>query len=146
MLFFSPRFVLLFSMSFLIFFRNLLGSILNPQADPPTFKNLDFPSGILKFPKTLKKRFRSKDGFESVWGLSRAPFGSSWGSPGGLLGAPSGLWIDQSGPPKSSRNSPGPRLAAEDGRGTVVGRIWLVLGAPECLSGDLWHSSERFRT
>ena len=34
-----------------------------------------------------KLRFRSKDGFESVWGLSWDTFGSSWGSLGGSLGA-----------------------------------------------------------
>ena len=64
--------------------RNLLGSILNSQTDPPTLKNVGFIKRILAFLKN--QRFRSKDGFESVLGLSRAPFGSSWGSLGNSLG------------------------------------------------------------
>ena len=75
------------SMSFFISSRNLLGSILSSQTDPPTLENVVFTIGILTFLKN--QRFRSKDGFESVLGLSRAPFGSSWGALGGLLGA---LW------------------------------------------------------
>merc|ERR1712139_99601 len=71
-------------MSSFIFFRGLLGSILSSQANPPTLKNLHFPAEIFTFLKKL--RFRSKDGFESVLGLSWAPFGSSWGSLGGSLG------------------------------------------------------------
>ena len=74
------------SMSYFIFFWGLLGLILSSQANPPTLKNLDFRAEILTFMKK-KLRFRSKDGFESVWGLSWAPFGSSWGSLGGSLGA-----------------------------------------------------------
>ena len=56
--------------------RSLLGSILSSQTDPPTFENVDFTVEILTCLKN--QRFRSKDGFESVLGLSRAPFGSSW--------------------------------------------------------------------
>ena len=97
-------------MSFFISSRSLLGSILSSQTDPSTLKHVDLLKGLLTFLK--KQRFRSKDGFESVLGLSRAPFGSSWGSPGGLLGAPSGFWIDQRGPPDSFWNSLGPRLLA----------------------------------
>ena len=67
--------------------RSLLGSILNSQTDHPTLKNVAFTMRILTFLKN--QCFRSKDGFETVWGLSRAPFGSSWGALGGLLGA---LW------------------------------------------------------
>ena len=63
-------------MSFFISSRGLLWSILSSQTDPPTLKNADFPVAILTFLKN--QRFRSKDGFESVWGLSRAPLGSSW--------------------------------------------------------------------
>ena len=85
--------------------RSLLGSILSSQTDPPTFKNHDFLCEILTFLEN--RRFRSNDGFEIVMGLCRAPFGRSWGSPGGLLGVPSGLWIDQRGPPDSSWNSLG---------------------------------------
>ena len=84
MLFLSPIFVLLFSMMFFISSRSLLGSILSSQTDPPTLENVDFTLGILTFLKN--QRFRSKDGFESVLGLSRAPFGSSWGYLGGSLG------------------------------------------------------------
>ena len=84
MLFFSPLFFLLFSMSFFIFFRSLLVSILSSQADPPTLKNLDFASAGARFLKN--HHFRSEDGFGSVLGLSWAPFGSSWGSLGGSLG------------------------------------------------------------
>ena len=87
MLLCSSLFFLLFSMSFFIFFRSLLGSILSSQADLPTLKNLDFASAGARFLKN--QHFRSKDGFESVLGLSRAPFGSSWGVLGRLLGA---LW------------------------------------------------------
>ena len=37
------------SMSFFISSRNLLGSILSSQADPPTFKHVDFIIRILTF-------------------------------------------------------------------------------------------------
>ena len=67
--------------------RSLLGSILSSQTDPPTLKNVGFIKGILQFVKN--QRFRSKDGFGNVLGLSRAPFGNSWVALGGLLGA---LW------------------------------------------------------
>ena len=67
--------------------RSLLGSILNSQTDPPTFKNDGFMRAAARLLKN--HHFRSKDGFESVLGLSRPPFGSSWGVLGGLLGA---LW------------------------------------------------------
>ena len=45
-------------------------SILNSQTDPPTLQNVDLLRGILTFLKN--QRFRSKYGFESVLGLSRA--------------------------------------------------------------------------
>ena len=66
--FFSSLFVPLLSISFLISFRNLLGSIFSSHIDPPTLKNLDFLPGVLTCLKN--QRFRSKDGFESVLGLS----------------------------------------------------------------------------
>ena len=47
--FFSFIFVFLSPMSYFIFFRCLLASILISQADPPTIKNLDFPQGVLTF-------------------------------------------------------------------------------------------------
>ena len=77
------------SMSFFDSSRSLLGSILSSQTDHPTLQNVDFIMKILTFVKN--QRFRSKDGFESVLGLPRAPFGSSWGALGGLFGALRGL-------------------------------------------------------
>ena len=71
-------------MSFLIFFRNLFGSILSSQADPPTFKNVDFMKAGARFLEN--QRFRSKYGLGSVLGLPWAPLGGSWGSLGGSLG------------------------------------------------------------
>ena len=68
-------FLLLFSTMFFIFSRSLLGSMLSSQTDPPTLENVDFTMGILTLLKN--QRFRSKDGFENVLGLSWAPFGSS---------------------------------------------------------------------
>ena len=61
-----------------------MGSILSSQTDPPTFENVDFTLEILTFLKN--QRFRPKDGFESVLGLSRALFRSSWGYLGSSLG------------------------------------------------------------
>ena len=72
------------TMSFFDSSRSLLGSILSSQTDHPTLQIVDFTMRILTFLKN--QRFRSKDGFESVLGLSRAPFGSSWGSLGSFLG------------------------------------------------------------
>ena len=131
MLFLSPIFVLLFSMSFLIFFWSLLESILSSQTDPPTLENVDFTVGILTFLKN--QRFRPKDGFESVLGLSRATLGSSWGSLGSSLGP-----LDR--PKKASRfvlelswawfaRFLLPKMAL----GASWGCFWLVLGAPEGL-------------
>ena len=82
--FFSFLFVLLSSMSYVIFCRSLLGSILSSQADPPTLKNLDFASAGARFLKN--QHFRPKDGFEHVLGLSWAFFGVSWRFLGGSLG------------------------------------------------------------
>ena len=118
-------------MSFFISSRNLLGSILNSQTDTPTLENADFTLGILTFLK--KQRCRSKDGFESVLGLSRAPFGSSWGSLGSSLGP-----LDR--PKRASRfvlelswawfaRFLLPKMAL----GTSWGCFWLVWGAPEGL-------------
>ena len=63
-------------MSSFISSRSLLGSILRSQTDAPTFENVDFTMGILTCLKN--QRFRFKDGFESVLGLSRGPLGGSW--------------------------------------------------------------------
>ena len=79
------------------------------------------------------QRFRSKDGFESVLGLSRAPFGSS----GGFLGSSLGP-LDR--PKRASRfvlelswawfaRFLLPKMAL----GASWGCFWLVLGAPEGL-------------
>ena len=65
---------------FFISSRNLLGLILSSYTDPPTLKNVGFTAKILTFCRN--QRFRSKNGFAIVFGLSRAPFGSSWGALG----------------------------------------------------------------
>ena len=75
-----PSFKSLFS-----FYWRLFLSILSSQTDPPILKNVDFIMRILTFCRN--QRFRSKNGFAIVFGLSRAPFGSSWGA----LGSPEGL-------------------------------------------------------
>ena len=128
----SFMFVILSSMSSFIFFRGLLGSILSSQADPPTLKNLDFPNEILTFMK--KQRFRAKDGFESVWGLPWAPFGSSWGSLGGSSGT-------LHRPKRASRfdlELPWASFACflllKMALSTFWGRLGLVFGAPSGLS------------
>ena len=72
------------SMSFCISSRNLLGSILNSQADPHTLQNVDFPQIISAFLRNLC--FRSKNGCAIVLGLSRTPFGSSLGALGSSEG------------------------------------------------------------
>ena len=81
---FSFLFFLLLSMSFLISSRSLLGPILSSQTDPPILKNVDFIIRISTFGRN--QRFRSKNGFAIVFGLSRAPFGSSWGALGSSEG------------------------------------------------------------
>ena len=123
-LLFSFRFCLRLSMSFFISSRSLLGSISSSQTDPPTLTNVDFLYGILTCLKN--QRFRSHDGFENVWGLSRAPFGGAWASPGGLLGAPSGPGSTKECLQSRAGTFLGlvcSRLAAEDGPGNVVGRL-----------------------
>ena len=73
-----------FSLLFFIFSRCLLGSMLALQDDPPNLKNLD---STLDMHLCLKDRlFIFQDGLGSVLEVSWAPFGSSWGSLGGLLG------------------------------------------------------------
>ena len=131
MLFFSLLFFLLLSISFFISSRSLLGSILSSHIDPPTLKNIYFRKGILTFLKN--QRFRSKDGFESVLGLSRAPFGSSWGALGSSLGP-----LDR--PKRASRfvlelswASFARFLLPKMALGAFWGCLWLVLGAPEGL-------------
>ena len=81
--FFSFLFVILSSMSYFLFFRGVLGSILSSQANPPTLKNLAFPEGILTCLK--KQRFTSKVVLQAFWGS----LGLLFGALGGLLGA---LW------------------------------------------------------
>ena len=72
-------------MSFFISSRSLLWSILSSQTDPPTLKNYDFTSRILTFLKN--HRFRSKDGFESVFGALPGSFWELLGVPGELFRA-----------------------------------------------------------
>ena len=104
---------------------------MNSQTNFPTLENIDFTQGILTFLKN--QRFRSKDGFENVLGLSRATLGSSWGSLGSSLGP-----LDR--PKRASRfvlelswawfaRFLLPKMAL----GTSWGCFWLVLGAPEGL-------------
>ena len=59
-------------------------SILSLQTAFSTFKNDGFTMEILTCLRN--QRFRPRDVFESVLGLSRAPFGSSWGYLGSSLG------------------------------------------------------------
>ena len=94
-------------------------------------ENVDFIFRILTFLK--KQRFRSNDGFENVLGLSRAPFGSSWGSLGSSLGP-----LDR--PKRASRfvlelswASFARFLLPKMALGAFWGCLWLVLGAPEGL-------------
>ena len=77
--------------------------------------------------------FRPRDVFESVLGLSRAPFGSSWGYLGSSLGP-----LDR--PNKASRfalelswASFARFLLPKMALGAFWGCLWLVLGAPEGL-------------
>ena len=111
--------------------RSLLGSILSSQADPPTFEHVEFTFGILT--RLKNQRFRFKDGFESVLGLSRATLGSSSGSLRSSLGP-----LDR--PKRASRfvlelswawfaRFLLPKMAL----GASWGCFWLVLGAPEGL-------------
>ena len=78
MIFFSPLFVLTFSISFFVFFRNLLGSILNSQADPPTSKTFIFLRQASHFWKQKMLDpimvLRAFGGLGSFWKLS----GVSW--------------------------------------------------------------------
>ena len=118
-------------MSFFDSSRSLLGSILSSQTDHPTLQIVDFTMRILTFLKN--QRFRSKDGFESVLGLSRAPFGSSWGALGSSLGP-----LDR--PKRASRfvlelswASFARFLLPKMALGAFWGCLWLVLGAPEGL-------------
>ena len=70
----------------LILSWGFLGSILDPQDEPPNLKIFDFSSNIHCF---LKYRlFIFQDGIETVLELSWAPFWRSWGSLGRPLGAP----------------------------------------------------------
>ena len=66
------------------------------------------------------QRFRSKNGFESVFELSRAPFGCSWDSLGGSLGPPD---LAEGGLQTSLGTFLAllfPRLATDDGFGNVA--------------------------
>ena len=75
-----PSFKSLFS-----FYWRLFLSILSSQTDPPILKNVDFTIGILTCWRN--ERFRSKNGFAIVWGLSRAPVGELLGGSWELGGA-----------------------------------------------------------
>ena len=85
LLFFPFIFFLLFSMSFFIFFRDLLRSMLGSQADPPTCNIHGLNTGNLTC--SAKRRSQSEAGLGSVWGLSRGFFRSSWACLGGFPGA-----------------------------------------------------------
>ena len=81
-----------------------------------------------------KTRFKPKGGFESVWEFSWAPFGSSWGSLGGSLGA-------LHRPKRASRfdlELPWASFACflllKMALSTFWGRLGLVFGAPSGLS------------
>ena len=131
-------------MSFFISSRNLLGSILSSQTDPPTLGNVDFTMRILTFFKN--QRFRPNDGFESVLGLSRATLGSSWGSLGNSLGP-----LDR--PKRASKfvlelswASLARFLLPMMALGAFWGCIWLVLGAPEGISRVVLASVKPFPT
>ena len=71
MVFFSSIFYLLLSISFFISSRNLLGPILNSQADPPTLKNLRnldmFETSTFSIQRLFGKRFGALSG--SFWKL-----------------------------------------------------------------------------
>ena len=140
MLFFSPLIYFLLSISFFISFRNLLGSILSSQTDLPTLKNVDFMMAGARFLKN--HHFRSKNGFENVWGLPRASFGSSWGALGGLLGALGSSLGPLDRPKRASRfvlelswASFARFLLPKMALGRFWGRLWLVLSAPEAFLG-----------
>ena len=64
---------------------SLFVSILNSQADRPTFKNVGFMMAGARFSKN--QGFGSKDALDGVWGLSWARFGCSWGLLWGYFGA-----------------------------------------------------------
>ena len=90
--------------------------------------------------------FRSKDGFESVLGLSRPPFGRSWGALGSSLGP-----LDR--PKRASRfvlelswASFARFLLPKMALGGFWGRLWLVLGAPEGLLGGVLASDKPIST
>ena len=63
--------------------RSLLRSILSFRTDVLTVENVNFTMEILTFSKN--QCFRSKEGFESVMGHSRASFWSFGGSLGNFL-------------------------------------------------------------
>ena len=128
MLFVSCLFFLLFSKSFFISFRSLLGSILSSQADLPTLKNLDFASAGARFLKNEGLRY--KDGCDDVLGLSWARFwcsrgllGSSFPALGDsqwllefselLFGPPCALILAPKEPSTGPRSSPGALLARQ---------------------------------
>ena len=132
------------SMSFFVSPRSLLGSILSSQTHHPTLQNVDFTLRILTFLK--KQRFRSNDGFGSVVGLSRAPFGNSWGSLGSSLGP-----LDR--PKRASRfvlelswASFARFLLPKMALGAFWGCLWFVFGAPEGLLGGVLASVKTIST
>ena len=128
---FFVSFVSFFFVAVFYLLSELLGSILSSQTDPPILKNVDFTIGILTFWRN--ERFRSKNGFAIVFGLSRAPFGSSWGALGrseGPLDPPkrASRFILELSWPWFAR-----LLLPKMALGGFGGHLWLVLGAPDGL-------------
>ena len=108
--------------------RNLLGSILSSQADPPTLKKLDFASAGARF--LTNPHFRSKDGFGSVLGLSWAAFGCSWS----LLWVLSGsLWVLL-----GAAWAPGGPLRLQ------LGALRVSLRTPKRFQNHLWIENNDF--
>ena len=111
--------------------RSLLRSILSFRTDVLTVENVNFIMGILTFSKN--QCFRSKEGFESVLGHSRASFGS-FGGVSWEFFSTSGSIIE------GVHIRPGIifglvclLLAVEDGSGASWCCFWVVLGVPEGL-------------
>merc|ERR1712115_506559 len=123
-------------MSFFVSPRSVLGSILSSQTHHPTLQNVDFTLRILTFLK--KQRFRSNDGFGSVVGLSRAPFGSSWDSLGSSFGPLNRRKRASRFVLELSWASFARFLLPKVALGGFWGRLWLVLVLPSAFWGVFW--------